>query len=168
MKDIRTLTLSLLFFLIIGCNPYYKELKTVRNSPYLINEDKTIILEGIDKNNNGIRDDIESYINERYNGQEEYRNALLNLSKSLRKQFVIVTEDKEVYRELINEMSLHMLCINKIERKYGIEYSNRAFMEIVAIHTNTNQRMIHARKIDQILNGMTFSEPENKDCGIVK
>ena len=57
-----------------------------------------------------------------------------------------------------------LVCLNDIEKRLGITHSNGAFLEIVAIHSNTEMRMSHSRKIDAMLSGMTFRLPNNSKC----
>ena len=147
-----------------GCEHYAKELKNVRNSPYFTKEDKTNNLAGIDLNKNNVRDDIENYINAKYAGNNEYIESLLYLSSALRNQFKATTDDREIHRQLTDEVMQQLVCLNDIEKRLGITHSNGAFLEIVAIHSNTEMRMSHSRKIDTMLSGMTFRLPNNSKC----
>lgn len=149
---------------VYGCEHYEKELKNVGNSPYFTKEDKSNGLAGIDLNKNNVRDDIENYINAKYAGNDEYIGSLLGLSSSLRNQFKATTDDREIHRQLTNEMMQQLVCLNDIEKRLGITHSNGAFLEIVAIHSNTEMRMNHSRKIDAMLSGMTFRLPNNSKC----
>lgn len=147
----------LLFIFLTGCNEsYQKELNKVRNSGYLINEDKSDSLLGIDNNHNNIRDDIENYIHSKYKNNSEYMNSLLLLSSDLNQQFKIVTNNKEEYYNIIQKISNDFECIRKIENKIGISYENRAYIEIVALSSNTPLRLKHVKSIDDMLNGYTF------------
>lgn len=147
----------LFFILLTGCNEnYQKELNKVRSSGYLINEDTSNNLLGIDKNNNNIRDDIENYIQLKYKNNPEYMNALLDLSVDLNRQFKSITNDKEDYYQMVQKVSDDFECIRKIEKRLGINYEDRAYIDIVALYSNTPLRQNHTKNIDKLLDGYTF------------
>ena len=71
--------------------------------------DKTV--EGIDANKNGIRDDVEIYINRRFD-DPDYRRAFKQLAKSLQGWLLVADQDpKEVAKNNSEEYSRAFVCL---------------------------------------------------------
>lgn len=154
MKKIFGLLFSIL---LVGCNDgYQKELNKIRNSGYLINEDITDSLLGMDKNHNNIRDDVENYIKRKYEYDFKYMKSLLKLASDLNNQFKEISDDAEQHHQNAQNISDDFECIRKIEKESGIIYEDRAYIDIVALYANTTLRREHLHNIESILNGHTF------------
>lgn len=81
------IALSCLGMLLMGCssllNPsIHNSLKEVRTSNFLKNEDKTKTIGGIDANSNGVRDDIEGYINLKYGNNPNLLAYICSMQKN--------------------------------------------------------------------------------------
>lgn len=154
MKKIFGLLLSIF---LVGCNDgYQKELNKIRNSGYLINEDRSNSLLGIDENHNNIRDDVENYIKYKYEYNFEYMNSLLKLASDLNNQFRNISDDTEQHHENAQKISDDFECIRKVEKAIGISYEYRAYIDIVSLYANTSLRKKHLDNIESMLNGHTF------------
>ncbi|AUX91570.1 hypothetical protein C3F22_17940 (plasmid) [Acinetobacter sp. ACNIH1] len=81
------IALSCLSIFMTGCssllNPsIHNSLKEVRTSNFLKNEDKTKTIGGIDANSNGVRDDIEGYINLKYGNNPNLLAYICSMQKN--------------------------------------------------------------------------------------
>ncbi|MDR1912515.1 MAG: hypothetical protein LBQ52_09270 [Helicobacteraceae bacterium] len=95
-------------------------------------------LEGIDSNNNGIRDDVEIAI---YNyaprpDQERYRAALIQLAKVMQKEMKVFSSKLDILLEVQRESNRASECIKKVSPGNGVE--ELRFLQ-KALH-NTPQR----------------------------
>lgn len=163
------IALSFLIILLIGCssllNPSIRNsLKEVRTSKFLKNEDKTKTIGGIDANNNGVRDDIEGYINLKYGNNPEFARVYMQYAKELRTKLTLASDDREVYRRASHEVSRQMVCASEIGYKVEPEKMYKDTMIIYALSVNTKQRMAESNRISSLLSGMVFSLPTDEHC----
>ena len=114
------IALSCLSILLTGCssllNPSIQNsLKEVRTQKFLKNEDKTKTIDGIDANSNGVRDDIEGYINLKYGNNPEFVSVYMQYAKALRRKLTLASDDREVYRRESHKVSRQMVCASEID-----------------------------------------------------
>lgn len=159
----KFLIIFFLSILIVGCNPYIKYIKNVKNSGHYHNEDRSKTLSGIDKNENQVRDDVENYIISKYGDHPEYVDALFRVSMTIWMEMHINSEDREVYRKLAIQSMQDMVCLSVIASKYAVPTGEDDYIEIVSIHMNTKKRREHNQKISRMLSGMVFSLPRETD-----
>ena len=163
------IALSCLSILLTGCssllNPSIQNsLKEVRTSKFLKNEDKTKTIGGIDANSNGVRDDIEGYINLKYGNNPEFVSVYMQYAKELRRKLTLASDDREVYRRESHKVSRQMVCASKIDYELEPEKMYQDTMIIYALSVNTKQRMAESNRISSLVNGMAFTLPTEEHC----
>jgi hypothetical protein len=104
-------------------------------------------LEGIDSNNNGIRDDVEIAI---YNyaprpDQERYRAALIQWAKALQKKIKVSSSKLDILLEVQRESNRASECIKKVSPGNGVE--ELRFLQ-KALH-NTPQRSSASQRFNK-------------------
>ena len=163
------IALSCLSILLTGCssllNPSIQNsLKEVRASNFLKNEDKTKTIGGIDANSNGVRDDIEGYINLKYGNNPEFVSVYMQYAKALRRKLTLASDDREVYRRESHKVSRQMVCASKIDYELEPEKMYQDTMIIYALSVNTKQRMAESNRISSLVSGMAFTLPTVEHC----
>ena len=163
------IALSCLSILLTGCssllNPSIQNsLKEVRKSNFLKNEDKTKTIGGIDANSNGVRDDIEGYINLKYGNNPEFVSVYMQYAKALRRKLTLASDDREVYRRESHKVSRQMVCASKIDYELEPEKMYQDTMIIYALSVNTKQRMAESNRISSLVSGMAFTLPTVEHC----
>ncbi len=91
---------------------YKKHQKTIRESPYFTNEDKSDSLTGIDLNQNNVRDDVERYIDLKYPKHSEYNALLKLLAQTAWHNMATASNNKESYRPISHRKTLIMVCVS--------------------------------------------------------
>lgn len=163
------IALSCLSIFLTGCssllNPSIQNsLKEVRTSNFLKNEDKTKTIGGIDANSNGVRDDIERYINLKYGNNPEFVSVYMQYAQELRRKLTLASDDREVYRRASHKVSRQMVCTSKIDYEVEPEKMYQGTMIIYALSVNTKQRMAESNRISSLVSGMTFTLPTEEHC----
>ena len=163
------IALSCLSIFLTGCssllNPSIQNsLKEVRTSNFLKNEDKTKTIGGIDANSNGVRDDIERYINLKYGNNPEFVSVYMQYAKELRRELTLASDDREVYRRASHKVSRQMVCTSKIDYEVEPEKMYQDTMIIYALSVNTKQRMAESNRISSLVSGMAFTLPTEEHC----
>ena len=163
------IALSCLSILLTGCssllNPSIQNsLKEVRASNFLKNEDKTKTIGGIDANSNGVRDDIEGYINLKYGNNPEFVSVYMQYAKELRRELTLASDDREVYRRASHKVSRQMVCASKIDYEVEPKKMYQNTMIIYALSVNTKQRMAESNRISSLVSGMAFTLPTEEHC----
>ena len=163
------IALSCLSIFMTGCssllNPtIHNSLKEVRASKFLKNEDKTKTIGGIDANSNGVRDDIEGYINLKYGNNPEFVSVYMQYAKALRRKLTLASDDREVYRRESHKVSRQMVCASKIDYELEPEKMYQDTMIIYALSVNTKQRMAESNRISSLVSGMAFTLPTVEHC----
>ena len=163
------IALSCLSIFMTGCssllNPSIQNsLKEVRTSKFLKNEDKTKTIGGIDANSNGVRDDIEGYINLKYGNNPEFVSVYMQYAKALRRKLTLASDDREVYRRESHKVSRQMVCASKIDYELEPEKMYQDTMIIYALSVNTKQRMAESNRISSLVSGMAFTLPTVEHC----
>jgi len=163
------IALSCLSIFLTGCssllNPSIQNsLKEVRTSNFLKNEDKTKTIGGIDANSNGVRDDIERYINLKYGNNPEFVSVYMQYAQELRRKLTLASDDREVYRRASHKVSRQMVCTSKIDYEVEPEKMYQDTMIIYALSVNTKQRMAESNRISSLVSGMAFTLPTEEHC----
>ncbi len=136
----------------------------MRASNFLKNEDKTKTIGGIDANSNGVRDDIERYINLKYGNNPEFVSVYMQYAQELRRKLTLASDDREVYRRASHKVSRQMVCTSKIDYEVEPEKMYQDTMIIYASSVNTKQRMAESNRISSLVSGMAFTLPTEEHC----
>ncbi|MEK7624662.1 MAG: hypothetical protein AAB404_03030 [Patescibacteria group bacterium] len=128
--------------------------------------DKTV--QGIDVNQNGIRDDVELAIFREYPDSAKTRAVLLQYALALQMEATQKIVNKETVTEVVREQSRAYSCVGEIfsredMNKY-IEESDKLNFFVSERQRNTPERK-KARK-DFVKNIGSYSESENEVCDI--
>ncbi len=110
-------------------------------------------LEGIDSDNDGVRDDIQRYIILNYYNTQKTQLALRQYAKALQ-PFLLDAEDKQLSRAHTKEMDEAQNCSHYI---FGLDEAERITDELIAQFLNTDLRSRTYIKADSQLSGMSGS-----------
>jgi hypothetical protein len=126
--------------------------------------DRTDTLEGIDENQNGIRDDIESYINKNYSNDGQ-RKALFQFAKTMQESLLIDVSDMIAVKKLDIRDTRALICvIDTFDKAQNAEKSGIAWRKIRSMTTNTKARLKAYLKFNKALDGTVSSLPEGDTC----
>jgi hypothetical protein len=142
-------------FSLIGC----------AESEKLPELDRTDTLEGIDKNQNGIRDDIENYINKNYSNEGQ-RKALFQFAKAMQEDLLVDVSDMIAVKKVSIKGSRAMHCVFLQFKSRDVSDQNPsiAWKKIRSMTTNTKARLKAYLKFNKALDGTVSSLPEGDTC----
>ena len=120
-------------------------------------------VEGIDNNKNGIRDDVELEIFERYPGEEniEIRAALLQYAMALQTELVDVM-DSETWVAATQEIGRAFSCVYKAEDK-KLDRAYEQADNISSLIRNTTKRGEHYEYVSEFQSSFTVHQGEGCD-----
>ncbi|GHS86784.1 hypothetical protein FACS189487_01700 [Campylobacterota bacterium] len=124
-------------------------------------------LTGIDANANGIRDDIEAYIEKTYT-DEKQRKAVMQFARSMQETLLVDMTNKEAARKIAKEVqkrdSIAMDCIFlAFDVSKGDENPSKTWRKVRSMTTNTKARLKAHLAFNQALNG-TVLYSGSGDC----
>jgi hypothetical protein len=138
------------------------QLETSKQIPTL---DRTETLAGIDANNNGVRDDIEVYINSLpFNLQQ--RKILYKQSENLQKTILADKNNNALIKDLATESGLIMFCFfykNRVDPMDGFN-PHQITSKIESMVSNTKPRLKEYLLFAKKLDGSTFSYVEGSEA----
>ncbi|HFU76926.1 MAG TPA: tandem-95 repeat protein [Epsilonproteobacteria bacterium] len=126
----------------------------LENSGVIPKLDRSNTLGGTDSDKNGIRDDVDDYINSTYTDPKE-KAAAQQMAKVFQKILVKDIETKEVAKKIFEEMFKGIRCANK---------KNINHNELEAITYNTTNRVKKYFKFNNLLDGSVTSLPRGDTC----
>jgi outer membrane murein-binding lipoprotein Lpp len=126
--------------------------------------DRTATLAGIDANKDGVRDDIEVYINKTYS-QPEQKAAARQEAKSMQAILSAGTMNTKVAKvlDLQSEKSMNCLFL-KFDELKGHKYPGQVSREIVSMSTNTKARLLAYLAYNKALDGTVLATSEGDTC----
>lgn len=102
---------------------YYFESRPYK--PDLSYEDRSWSLKGIDSNNNGVRDDIEKYIEETWSGEEPIiSKAVMNYAKHSNKIFDVNLSKSEEIKQFNEKSDILYRCQSKFSNYLSDKYDS--------------------------------------------
>ena len=130
--------------------------------PGVKSRDFTASIAGVDANNNGVRDDIEDYINRTYPDPNQ-RAALMQNAQADVALLTVNTEDLNKVAEAATMLDRSLDCSRKFFSSEDLY--NNATREILAMHMNTEVRFRAYAKI-MSLGGYVVhgAEPNDEPC----
>ncbi len=137
----------------------------VEKKEYEIQLDTSDSLSGIDENDNGIRDDIENWINQKWAKEPKKQKALLQYAKVNQLQVTVNLEDKEAISKIDG---LETRAIDCLWRRFNAtdenseEYPSNIGKLIDSYTTNTPKRREHYLEFNSRLDG-TVPRPKEED-----
>lgn len=125
--------------------------------------DRTSTVAGIDADQNGIRDDIQAYINATY-PEPEQQKAVSQYARSLQAKLLVNPKDKYQVRASSDASVKGMSCIYEKVPVDNSPQAARVVEEIFSLTTNTKQRLKAYMAFDQAMDGAVISLPTGKVC----
>ncbi len=123
---------------------------------------------GVDSNNNGVRDDVEEYVN------DTYKNPLINEAamahaKIIQDYLIVDTSDKAVVKAFLEKTTVVEICFRYRLGYFDINNSftqdraiDNAVGDIIDMTKNTRERNIAYRSVSAAASGMSFRLPSDK------
>ncbi|NCU24029.1 hypothetical protein DZC41_11290, partial [Acinetobacter haemolyticus] len=116
-----------------------------------------------DADQNGIRDDIDAYIQKTYT-TEEQRKAVSQYARSLQSSILVNKEDKIAVKAITNEKARAISCIfEKIPNEQSPN-NGSVVEEILGATTNTKKRLLEYIALNKSLDGTVISLPSGDVC----
>ena len=125
--------------------------------------DRTNTVAGIDADQNGIRDDIQVYINVTY-PEPEQQKAVSQYARSLQAKLLVNPKDKYQVRASSDASVKGMSCIYEKVPVDNSPQAARVVEVIFSLTTNTKQRLKAYMAFDQAMDGAVISLPTGKVC----
>ena len=128
--------------------------------------DRTETISGIDANNNGIRDDIEAFIVQRYAEPKE-RAAMMQFARSVQASLLVDKFDQSALQALSLKDSYAVNCVFNVlnpERNADNGLPEIAAREIVSLTTNTKARSKAYLMYSYALSGFVLTFPNGNTC----
>ena len=140
-----------------------EKIAKMENSGELPKLDRTDTVAGIDADQNGIRDDIDAYIQKTY-PTEEQRKAVSQYARSLQSSILVNKEDKIAVKAITNEKARAISCIfEKIPNEQSPN-NGSVVEEILGATTNTKKRLLEYIALNKSLDGTVISLPSGDVC----
>jgi len=135
----------------------FTKLENSGKSPIL---DRSTSLAGPDVNANGVRDDIDRYIDSKPDTQAQ-KNSLKALSRSLSRAMTVDTKDPNALRSVVNSLNTSVGCIWKT---YASDTASPRGHEIEKLTVNTQARYDAYMKFNSAMNGSVISDVKGLKC----
>jgi len=132
----------------------YKQLEDSGAIPKL---DRSDTLAGTDSDNNGIRDDVDDYINKKYTNPKE-KAAAQQMARAYQKILLVDKNDIKKVTEVDKRVGDAVICAVDTAPNKGI------LSDIKAVTLNTKQRVKEFFKYDNLLDGTVSSLPQGDTC----
>lgn len=121
-------------------------------------------IEGIDANNNGVRDDIEAYILSEYS-EEEQRKAAMQLARGFQSALLVDLEDVASLRRVDRQLTYGINCVFSIfHADENAQNPTQVLYELEAITANTKARLQAYLSYNKALDGTVSSLPKGDTC----
>lgn len=125
--------------------------------------ERTDTVEGVDADQNGIRDDIDAYIKNTY-PNEEQQKAVIQYARSLQASLLIDKNNKIAVKSAANEQAKAISCIFEKIPSEQSRINGSIVEEIVGATTNTKQRLLEYIALNKALDGTVTSLPSEDIC----
>lgn len=126
--------------------------------------DRSPTLQGVDTNANGVRDDIERYVGERF-GDAQQQKAMFQNARALQKALLVPPGDVAQAKAVNVELVRATHCIySAFPADSGGVTASRVGRELEALTTNTRQRLEAYLAFSKTLDGTSWSAPKGGTC----
>jgi len=117
-------------------------------------------LAGTDANNNGIRDDVDNYLNAK-NLPAEQKQALFQHARAMQAALLVDLADESAVNASSKAITRGVHCI---WQRLGKDSAADTVMEIKKITMNTKDRVLAYGRLAGALNGTVISRPRGDTC----
>ena len=126
--------------------------------------DVTPTVRGIDDNDNGVRDDIETILEEESTKDvpPEQVEALREFAVAFQSKLEVDVNDEEAFLEAHRAVTKAVLCDFEVRR--GDRHTDVTIDDIIAFSTNTPQRWQAYRRFEENLNGRSWGLGQGDPC----
>lgn len=124
------------------------------------NLDRTVTLQGLDADGDGIRDDIQRYIDVHYSDKRQIR-ALHQHVRALQRGLLLEEGDIAAAKAATIEVSHAIHCIYSV---FPVGDAARESQRIESLVTNTKIRLIAHLNVSKTLDGTTWTLPSGDTC----
>lgn len=125
--------------------------------------ERTDTVEGVDTDQNGIRDDIDAYIKTTY-PNEEQQKAVAQYARSLQASLLIDKDNKIAVKTAANEQAKAISCIFEKIPSEQSRINGSIVEEMIGVTTNTKQRLLEFISLNKALDGTVTSVPSGDVC----
>lgn len=124
-------------------------------------DSKTLL--GVDSNNDGVRDDIEVYIKQKY-PQQDQQNAVMQMARYYQSVMSLDSDSYKDVQTISREGDRSFTCVFKTF-KGGSDANGKSIAdEIVKLTMNTRKRRKAYKRYDHALDGSVFTIPRENYC----
>lgn len=141
----RLLFLSALSFMIFGCSDQMSD-SASNNKISLTKLDRSESVQGVDRNKDGVRDDIETIIKETYE-EPLTRELVYDLARNLQKNLTIDHNNKEQVLRAYSATEKSITCLDTHATKHNIE-SRKVIEELSLLTSNTGVRFFNTLQFE--------------------
>lgn len=126
--------------------------------------ERTNTIVGIDANSNGVRDDVEAFINSNYTITAQ-RAAAMQYAKGMQAALSVDTKNIIQVKEVKKRLSSATSCIYaKFAVTTGAKHPAEVNAELRELTTNTKQRLLAYLAYSKALDGSSWAAPEGNSC----
>jgi hypothetical protein len=121
-------------------------------------------LEGVDANGNGIRDDIDAFIDRSYS-TELQRRAARQMAANLQKTLLANKEDKAALKQVDTGAGRAIRCLFlRFDGSNGSKHPEAVSQELESVTANTKERLKAYLAYSKAMDGAVMSLPEGDTC----
>lgn len=139
-------------------------IQALENSGAIPKLERGPTVEGVDANGNGIRDDIDQFIERNY-ATEPQRQAARQLAKYLQQALVIDKQNRAALKEnSVRGMHAVHCTFIRFDGANGSKHAAKVVDELEAVTTNTKARLLAYLAYNKALDGTSSALPEEDTC----
>ena len=121
-------------------------------------------LQGIDMNGNGVRDDIDAYIEKNFPVAAE-KKAALQVAQSLQKKLLVDKADSDALEAVSNAGVRAFNCASNVfAGPDGMKRMSMMSKEIISLTTNTKIRLLAYLEYNKARSGSVIDIPDGDTC----
>ncbi|MGR5148760.1 hypothetical protein ACQKP8_19710 [Photobacterium alginatilyticum] len=140
------------------------KIEDLTSSNQIPNLERSDSLLGIDEDNNGIRDDIDKYIELNYQDTLQ-QNAVRQLASALQKTLVVDISDTIFVKKINRDNTRAINCIYSRFSDESVDKNPaQVSQEIESITSNTKARLLAYLAFSKALDGTSWAIPEGDTC----
>ncbi|MDW2322721.1 hypothetical protein R7127_20850 [Vibrio sp. 1159] len=123
--------------------------------------DTSDTLSGVDSQHDGIRDDIQFYIDSLPEADSN-KASLTNYAKSLQLTMTVDTTDVIEVKSVVDGMLFNVACL--VLKHDDTQLANQYVKQLSAFTRNTKARYEQGKKLDAVYSGSVYRLPETEEC----